>query len=1031
MMLEKKTGREVQSVRAVLLIGASLLSLCATHAGAAEPDANATAAATATDGGDKDQTGAKKADTSDLEEVLVTGSRIKRANFDTIQPAETLGAQEILNRGYTNLGQALQELPAFSVPANSTIGSQGSYGAGQTFANLYDLGAQRTLALVNGHRFVSSATSSIFGAVAGSPVDMSSIPTALVDRVEVVAVGGAPIYGSDAIAGTVNIILKKNYEGAEVNVQGGIAQHGDAANGNASAVFGHNFADGRGNITVAAEVDKQNGLTTADRPNSSADGYFLGTALPHQSFTQQLYPNGRHYTVFTNTGMPLVDDGYAILRSKPSYAVTNAAGQALYFGPDGTLTPFKNGAPTGNALYQSGGDGFRIADYGNLLTRSDRQQVTAQGHYDITDHLHFNSELWYGRVRASNLADQPFYNYAGFGDAGSTNGNLVLSTDNPFLTAQDRATLKSALTQYGGDPSTFYMARANTDLSSGAFTTTSNLYRVVAGLNGDFDAGNRNFTWEVTGTWGQSQTTTEQREIVTQNLFNALNAVTDSSGNIVCAPGYTNATIATLSSTCAPLNIFGVNKASRAAINYITAIAKPTQNNIQDDIVADIGSSIFALPAGDVKYSLGYEYRREAVHFDPGTFYYGEPNGDGTRTQYGNSIPIDPVAGEYHTNEFFGELNVPVVAPAMDIPLINRLDGQAAARYIRNNQTGGFWSYTFGGSYQPVEDVTFRGNYTRSFRAPAITEAYSPTGQIYTTADDPCDSRYIKGGANPAQRAANCAAAGLPANFTSNIVDYTAMGTSSGNPNLKNEIADSWTAGLVARPRYVPNLTLSADYISIDISQEVSQLGATDLLDACYDNANMSGNAFCNTFTRDADGQVTFVKTGYYNAAIESFRAMQAEMSYLLNLSDVGLPSNSGSVNFSANYLLTFNHYYKVGTGDTQYVVGTSTDPRHNITINTTYQRGNFDFFWQTQWYGPARVSVNNPVSNYQYPDIDPFVMFNASTGYSFDDGLRVRLLVDNVFDTHEPFPYTGLSTTRYFSALLGRSFKLNVGLTF
>ena len=165
----------------------------------------------------------------------------------------------ITNQGFTQIGQALTNQPQFGVPANSTIGAQGSYGAGQSFSNLYNLGAQRTLTLVNGSRFVSAAASSVFGASVGTPVDLGQIAPALVDRIDVVSVGGAPIYGSDAIAGTVNIILKKNFEGLDVTGSNGISEKGDGADSNVSLLVGKNFGDGRGNITFNAYYDHQDG----------------------------------------------------------------------------------------------------------------------------------------------------------------------------------------------------------------------------------------------------------------------------------------------------------------------------------------------------------------------------------------------------------------------------------------------------------------------------------------------------------------------------------------------------------------------------------------------------------------------------------------------------------------------------------------------------------------------------------------------------------------------------------------------------
>lgn len=996
----------------------------AAAATAAQPDTG-----TANTGGQVGASQSTNAPQSATNEIVVTGSRIVRAPV-TAQPATVLGSDQIEKEGYTNLGNALQELPAFSIPGNSPIGSQGSFSAGQTFVNLYNLGSQRTLSLVNGHRFVTTASSSIFGPVAGSPVDFSEIPTDLVDRTEVVSVGGAPIYGSDAIAGTVNVILKRDYDGAKITAQTGVSQAGDGQDYNVSALFGRNFSDGRGNITLNVNYDRQFGLRSSDRYVLSGDGPFFGTALRGQPFTHQLFTGGEHYNVFTNTGMAMFADSLPIYAGRPYASITNSGGQALYFNAGGQLVPFQNGQLTGSGLYQAGGDGFAIRDYGNFLVDSKRIQGTLLGHYDITDHIRFSGEAWLGRNIATNLSAQPYYNTALFANAGETNGNLILSTSNPFLSAADRATIINNLVANGSDPSSFYLARANTDLETGSFRSQTDLYRFVGTLEGDFALGTHKFSWEVSANYGQTDSQTTQRELVTQNYYNALNATTDANGNIVCAPGYTNAAIPTLSSTCAPLDIFGIGQESKAALNYVTAIAQTEQKNTQFDLVADINGSVLRLPAGDVKVSLGYEHRRESTNFNPGPFYAGQLNPDGTRTQFGNSIPIAAVSGAYHTDEGFGELDIPVISPKNDVPLVHSLNVQGAARYVRNSMTGGFWTYTGGGTYAPISAITFRGNYTRSFRAPAITEAFAPTGSVFDTAQDPCDNRYISGGPNPSRRAANCAAAGITEPFTSNVVDYTAEGTFGGNPHLKNEVANSWTAGAVVTPPFIRGFTLQGDYIAIDVKNEIASLGLTDLMDACYDAVNYPTNPFCGTFARNAAGQVTSFAEGNYNIGIEHFRALQIAFDYNFPLTRFGLPLSAGSVGISVNYLHTFSHYSKVGEGDIQYSVGTTQEPKDNVTANLNYNNGGFNFLWQTMYYGPTRIDVNDPATTYQYPNVHAFLMFNSSIGYDVGKRYSIRLIVNNVFNKGVPFPYS-VSQTRYFDALLGRYYKVNVGVKF
>ncbi|MBB4618495.1 TonB-dependent receptor domain-containing protein [Sphingomonas abaci] len=1009
-------------MRSRYLFGTALVALgfaIATPAAAQE-----TPAAASTDPSAQAQA---KATPADGDEIVVTASRISQSPI-AAQPTQSITAETIAKRGFTNLGMALMELPLFSVPGNSPVGGQGFASAGQTFVNMYNLGAQRTLTLVNGNRFVSSASSSLFGPVAGSPVDFSSLPVNLVERVETVSVGGAPIYGSDAIAGTVNVILKRNYQGLSFAGQSGISQRGLGGNYSLSGLVGQNFAEERGNITLSMQYDKQIGIPTSDIYYQSADAPFFTRAQRGKSFQQQLYYGGQRYAVFTNTGMPMVEDGYPILSGAPYSSITDAQGRALFFNSSGALTPFNNGQVTGQSLIQAGGDGFRLRDYGNFLVDSNRFSGTALFHYDFSDSLRFSGEAWYGRSIAVNLRNQPFYSSALFGDpAGVQNGNLALSTANPFLSAADRATIVSNLAANGQPTDTFYMARANTDLATGAFRSASDLYRIVSGFDGDVHLGDRTLTWEVKGIYGRSNTKTTARELVLKNFFNAINAVRDASGNIACAPGYSNATIPTISATCAPLNIFGVNQASQAAINYVTAIATPKQTNIQGDVIADVKGDLIKLPGGFAKFVLGFEHRYESTNFNPGLFYYGEPNGDGTRTQYGNSIPIDPVAGAYHTNEFFGELNVPLVSDDMDVPLIHSLELQGAARYVKNSMTGGFWAYTGGGKYAPFNGLTLRGNYTRSLRAPAITELFAPIGQVFSAANDPCDSRYITGGPNPTQRAANCRAAGLPADFTSNVVDYTAAGRSGGNPNLQNEIGNSWTAGGVFEPRFVPGLRLAGDYVHIDVKNEVASLDLVDVMNACYDSADYPNSPFCSSFTRNASGQVTSFTTGNYNIGIERFRGVQGSFAYILPFSRLGASAEAGTLSVGVNYLHTIEHYYRIGSGDIQYKLGTTAEPKDNFTANVNYDNGGFNLMWQSIYNGPTRINVNVPDSNYEYPRIGAYWMFNTSAGMSLGDRFNIRLIVNNVLDKKVPFPFS-VSANRYYDAFLGRSFRVSVG---
>lgn len=980
--------------------------------------------------------------------IIVTGTRVSTKVTD--QPVQSISGQTLNDEGFTNVGQALTSLPVFGIPANSPVGGQGSFGAGQTFLNLYNLGAQRTLTLVNGNRFVGGATSSLFGASVGSPVDVSAISPSLLQGVDIVSVGGAPIYGADAIAGTVNFVLKRNYSGIELRASDGVSQQGDGRDYNFSLLVGHNFAGGRGNITLNVYYDHQDGLTSAARYVSGANPPFYDLPTGSSPYSNIAYTQGGlRYDGFPNTGIPMVADFIPYYGGPTGVSVTNAQGQGLYFNNQGHLVPFVNGTFTGTGFTEAGGSGFAIGNYGNLLTQSNRIQGTLLASYELSDHLRFHSELWWGRDTATNLAAQPYYSTYLFGPAGTANGNLALSTANPFLSAADRATIQASLGTPGTD-GTFYLARANTDLYTGAFTSTGYLVRGVAGLDGDFMVGTHSLKWDATINYGQSNTLTSQPNLVTQNFYNAigeqfsynggapgsfsnLNAATGVpytvSGAQPCFAGYTNAAIPTGSSTCAPLNIFGLNNASAAALAYVTANAQTHQSNSQLDFVSSLHGDFIHLPAGDAKFALGVEVRRESEQFDPGAFYLGQLQADGSYTQYGNSIPITPVNGSYHTHEGFGELTVPLLGEDQHIPLMHELTFHGAARYTDNSLNGGFWSYTAGGFYAPVKGLTFRGNFTRSFREPAVTEAFAPKGSVFETGADPCDKRNVNSGPNPTTRAANCAAAGIDtATFISNIDAFTIEGSSSGNAHLQNEYAKSWTVGAQATPGFIPGLRLTADYVSITISNEISQPGITAEMDGCYDSSSYPNNPYCATFKRDANGQISTFTDNYTNINVESFRALQAGLDYTLPLNRIGLPSSAGSLAVNASYLHTYRHYTSLGL-----VLGDIGDPVDSANANIHWMTKRFDWLWTTIFYGPTLISPASPAGTYEYPRVSPYLMFNTSMGLKVTDNFDLRLNVNNVFNRSVTYagPVPEYSTNREFDAVIGRYFRLTAKIRY
>ena len=994
-----------------------------------------------------------------LQEVVVTGSRISRPEFDNVEPTTSVDSKAFDQRGYLDVGAALNELPGFGVAPSSAANTQSGFGIAQSFVDLYGLGSQRTLTLVNGRRFVSESTASLSNSNAntnnggnGTQVDLNVIPTKLIDHIEVVSVGGAPIYGADAIAGVVNIILKKDYQGLDVDGQVGASGQGDAWNYRTRILGGQNLFDGRANITAVAEFTKTDGLVGSSRPVFAADLGFLAPVTP-----------GKYATVLTPAeslplvsfgGIPLVDDTLlapAIGLTGSVVGVTNAAGQTLAFGPSGQLQPYNTGTITGNPIFASGGDGVRLSTVSNLLSPTERTNFDTLMHFQVNDHLNAFGEGYFSESHATNLISQPAYNVNSFGEAGTSTGNFVIGINNPYLTPADRALIQNALNNYAatlplgpnlypgvsvgpGQPvaypawntGQFYISRANLDIESGEATDTQTVLRGVVGLNGDFSFAERNFNWEVSVSYGTSDNRESTPSYVFQNVANALNATRNSAGQIVCAGTPVNGPTTTASSTCAPLNIFGQGSPSLAAQQYVTHLAVVDSFNTQRDTNAFIAGDILKVPAGEWKFSGGFENRRESADFSPDSFY----------TQDLGQTTIGAIAGSYVTNEAYLETLFPIFSPAQEIPGLDRLELEGAARRVDNSIAGDATTYTYALRWSPVEDVQFRGNKTKSIRAPSVTELFTPSASTTSFANDPCDKTFVGQGSVPATREANCAAAIVgynPQNFTSNAVNASVLGTTSGNTGLQSEVAFSKTFGAVLRPRWVPKLNISVDYIDIALKEAIESLTLTDNLDACYDSTNFPDNPSCSTFTRNAAGQITNFHAGFVNAGLLEFTGIQAALDYTFEL-----PWALGSLETSAHYLDTQRLKSQIATAAPLDISGQIGYSKNKGSIDLLYANRGFSWDWQGIFIGPAQFSNQNTPTSQDILGVGAWWLINSTIGMKFTPAFQVRFIVDNVFNKQPPFPAlagtTGNyapGTTTYFSGILGRALQLSVDYKF
>lgn len=1030
--------------------------------------------------------------------IVVTGSRIPRPNFDTVAPSTVLNSQAIEQRGFVDAADALNELPQFGIPGSSPVGAAqgGAFGTGQSFVNFLGLGSQRTLVLVNGRRFISSNTASLFGPTSpGEQVDLGIINTKLIDRIETEATGGAPIYGSDAIAGTINIILKHDYSGIDLDAQYGWSDEGSfiggsgygnghAPNWRIRGLAGHNFADGRGNVTIAGEYNKGKGFTYLDRA-VTATSNFYGRCNPGSQFNQCLYPNGPYVNATTTPGVPLVGGdifGLAFALSPqqmnlffgdpsvnfgvlPNFATQGdgVTPQApVTFDPNGNFVTqdfgLNPGGPGRFSFFASGGNGFPyIYDTSQELSNTQKYDFNLLAHYDVNDNIRLFTELWYAHSKNTNLNSQPEYNSDVFGYAGQPAGSLILSVNNPFLTSAERSLIIANINnnflsdqnfvgfgyQNGrAQQDYFYLSRANYDLYNGQATFTTDVFRTVGGVNGKFNAFAGKWNWEAVLNWGRSYSVGRQTDINVQNFNNAVGMVTpDNPDGVPCLNTLQNSPYPTFSATCAPLNVFGFNRRSQAALDYILSPTRNISENRQFVATADVAGPLFRLPGGDLSVVLGVEHRGESTDNIPSAMYRGpdpdptvDENGDGNPTNdiisYSQFAPIPIITGHFHTNEIFGEINGDLVSPANNIPMIYRLSFQTAARYVKHSQSGGAVTYTAGGRWAPVRDISFRGDFTHAIRSPSIQEAFIPSSTFFGFATDPCDVDNINNGPNPAARRANCAAAGIPSNFQSNASSASFLQDTEGNPNLKNETSNAWSAGAVVTPRFIPGLNVSVDYISVKLSNAISAFSATNVLNSCYDAPSTAGNPFCALITRNGAHQLTFVRTSFFNSAVFQYRGIVTSWDWKARTPFLGRGS---TLDWSGSYqhLKTLTNVAVAGSAPT-HLAGSLGYPIDSFVTTLNYVNGPVSVFGNVNYTGPVN-QFNDEAANFrEHERIKSFTYVNGGARVDVGHGFNVFADVDNIFNVRPPFPVpAGGGAITYFPGVLGRFYRVGAGVHF
>jgi outer membrane receptor protein involved in Fe transport len=988
-----------------------------------------------------------------VEEVVVTGSRIHLDPSDTTTAAPlTVVDQAVMNeRGYVQIGQALNQVTTNNPQFALTPHDGTSSGSGQQYPNLFDLGAGRTLTLVNGRRFVSSGVSTppTTGVVSlgDNVVDTNMIPAGLIEKVEIVNAGGSVVYGSDAIAGVVNYILKDHFTGAEFDAQYGLTDHGDYPQGSVRATLGTNFMDGRGNVAVNLEWSKSQPLLQSQRSSLPAIGL---TAVANPNFTapgQGVLPTSYLYNStfwsFSNNGVPFVlppgapyqaafggaflvtDNGIHYPGGMPTQF--NAAGTGLIPYNVGTSPPGQGG--NGSTLiaipFTSGGDGYPYQDLGSLYTGVERYNGMVIGHLDLTSNIKLSTELSYGRtVGTDPLGSQPSFTVLNTPASGA--GAINILPTNPYLPASAANTIANYLnTTFGGGlgdgwlfappgtlpPSLVQLSKFwNGLIPSTAVTTDTTSLRALFALDGSFKATPGDYYWQVAVSRGYTENENSSYNTVNYRFNNAINAVTNASGQIVCA--INNPTVT--DPACLPLNPFGNTPVSRATQTYVSGLFGLTQYLKEDDALATIGGPIFNLPAGALKFDAAYEHRRDSAEFDPF---------EDTALGLGPSgAPTPTTSGSFTSNEVSAEVLVPIAGRDFTLPGVKALELTGAYRYADNSIAGSANLWNLGLRWTVVDGFTLRVSHGTNFRAPTLVNLFSPpVTALNSVASDPCDARYINQGVNPAARRANCEAefAAHPSyNGGNGLNGYldpatnfaTAAVTSQGNQGLANEISHTWTYGLVWQPDFLPGFTLTADRIEINLTNAITQFQPANYLAACYDSSPQP-KAYCDTFTRNSNGDIDTATSSFVNAGLQTYKGEVYNVHYHFTVRTLH--------QFDLNLAATHNSDNTLNVAETvTQMAGTASNPHWVGRFDAGYSLRGLRVTYSLFYLSRVLAQPGATPENTQYPELASNAQHSLSALYDVTPHLTLRGGIVNLTNKEPSFPslsYGDVIGRRYF----------------
>jgi outer membrane receptor protein involved in Fe transport len=949
---------------------------------------------------------AAAADTEEAEEsIVVTGSRIARPELESAAPVTALSSDIITESGNTAAGDIIQYVPAlFSSTSSDLSATRGSL-LGGTQLNLRGLGSVRTLVLVNGRRHVAGSSGT-------AVVDVDTIPTVLIDRVDVLTGGASSVYGSDAVTGVVNYILKKDFEGLSLNGQAGISERGDAGDYSLSGAYGLNFGDDRGNITIAAQYNKSNPISYGDRgylrggqrldddanpdlrfqaadltPDLVAAGAFLGQTIlrngnPRYAITPQALVDRarnaapraflprRNFSISSALGLIGVDLDGDFVADDPgtdfdrngtndcdqTYNFVNT-GFGCYVVDNGRVRPFRDGLIAGFAN-SFGGDGILVfLDKEEIVPKVEQFNVNLNLNYEFSSAFKPFIEAKFARTNASSV-----------NNVNSFNDTIPIRLDNPFIPAELLAAIVSAP---GYDPATsqIILSRDNTDFGNNRSDVQRDTYRIVGGVNGDLGS---TWSYEASLNYGRTKETfTTANRRLEDRFYAAVDAVRDPvTGNIVCRSSLNANAIPGTSpfpgydadpdgDGIFEPDTFRTNDGTCRPLNLF-GLGAPSSEAVA-----------FVNPSSTNKTVLS-QFVAQAFVTGTTEGFFTLPGGapaivvGGEYRKEKSNFQVDPFdeagfffesgtqpeRGSFDVIEAFGELELPLLADEKFADLLTIKGSARYSKYSLDN-VGGVFTWAVDGVYRPIADISFRASYATAIRAPNITNLFSPTTPATFRPIDPCDAAQITRGPNPSVREANCRADGIPVGFTDPLTARI-TGLTGGNPNLEEERSKSLTVGMILQPSFLPGFTATVDYWEYNIRNAIANVSADEIASGCYDSPDFPNNSFCALFTRNRTaGSPTFLGFNSFRNSPVNFARFEARGIDFQARYRFPLGSNGGNITarIGGTYNLRGLTFTSVTDPNSQDdFVGEAQTPEVAFNTGLAWDKDGFRIEWESFW---------------------------------------------------------------------------------